>query len=167
MELTVVTPRELVKLPRGIRCELWLHPSVMGYKALFTAVGGEWGWSGRLNLTDDELAAVIRNPGTAVWLLKIDGIAAGFFELDMATPGEVEIVYLGLVHDLIGCGFGRVIISLAVEKALALKPRKVWLHTCEYDHPGAVAAYEKAGFKVVKDEIIEDFYPVTFSNKVR
>jgi len=40
--------------------------------------------------------------------------------------------------------------------------KRVWLHTCIFDHPKAVATYKKGGLKVFKHEgyIIDDPRPI-------
>lgn len=37
--------------------------------------------------------------------------------------------------------------DLAKEMAWSRNIRRMWVHTCTYDHPGAVRFYTKAGFK--------------------
>jgi hypothetical protein len=39
-----------------------------------------------------------------------------------------------------------------IENAFAWDARRVWLHTCTYDHPNALTNYLKSGFKVFKVE---------------
>lgn len=40
----------------------------------------------------------------------------------------------------------------ALENAFAWGARRVWLHTCTYDHPNALNNYLKSGFQVFKVE---------------
>ena len=38
----------------------------------------------------------------------------------------------------------------AVESAWQRNPRRIWVHTCTYDHPRALGVYQRAGFVVYK-----------------
>jgi hypothetical protein len=40
----------------------------------------------------------------------------------------------------------------AVESAWAAGARRVWLHTCSFDHPGAIPNYQRRGFSIFKTE---------------
>jgi GNAT superfamily N-acetyltransferase len=102
-----------------------------------------WGWTGRLLKTREELAALLQSPENEVWLFYSGNELAGFFEL-VRAGAETEIVYLGLLPEWIGKGLGQTLIRTAVAMA-GKNGEKVWLHTCERDHPSALKSYLKAG----------------------
>lgn len=139
---------EPIALPAGCAVARWSRPGLSAYRKLFRAVGGEWGWSGRLILPDDELKAVIQAPTTEIHRLRCGGRLAGFGELERSRGGEVEIAYFGLLPEFIGRGLGRFLLDWTIRKAWAGETRRVWLHTCEFDHPQALAVYGRAGFRV-------------------
>jgi hypothetical protein len=42
---------------------------------------------------------------------------------------------------------------MALDKAWSYHAKRLWLHTCTDDHPGALANYTKGGFQVYKEEV--------------
>jgi hypothetical protein len=45
-----------------------------------------------------------------------------------------------------------------IEKAWSHQPRRFWLHTCDLDHPKALAVYQQAGFVPYRyeEKIVDD-----------
>jgi GNAT superfamily N-acetyltransferase len=124
------------------------RPTIGYYRYLYDAVGRDWDWTSRKQLTDAALAAIIHDPRDEVHVLHVDGVPAGFAELDRRTAGEIEVVQFGLMREFIGQGLGRYFIHWAVERAWSYGPRRLWLHTDTEDHPAAIPNYRKAGFQV-------------------
>jgi GNAT superfamily N-acetyltransferase len=129
------------------------RPTVAYYRFLYDAVGRPWQWLSRLKLSDEELARVIHDPLDEVHVLHVEGVPAGFAELDRRVEGEVELVQFGLMPGFIGQGLGRYFLQWAIDRAWGYGPRRLWLHTCSLDHPNALPTYQKAGFVVFKEEI--------------
>jgi len=157
---------EPIAMPEGCEVERWEKPEVKEYKKIFSAVGGEWGWSGRLILREKKLQKIIWAKTTENYRLRSSEQVAGFAELDRSVPGQVEIVYFGLIPAFIGCGLGRFFLDWTMRKAWEGDARRVWLHTCQFDHPGALAVYRKAGFGVVDEKIETHPYSEEFIRKV-
>jgi GNAT superfamily N-acetyltransferase len=162
-------------VPAGCSVTRWRQPALGMYRALFSAVGGEWGWTGRLLLDDEELGSLLNDPSIEIDRLRVSSRIAGFVELDRRTPGQVEIVYFGLKHEFIGRGLGGFLLRWAIHRAWrgggraggASRPsgqptERVWLHTCHYDHPRALALYRRAGFRVYDERIEMSAYPADF-----
>lgn len=151
--------------PPGCRAERWRHPGPDGYRALFAAVGGEWGWSGRLILPEPALRSLLRSPGNATFRLFCAGDVAGFAELERRA-GQVEIAYFGLLPAFFGRGLGKFFLDWVIRRAWRGDTRRVWLHTCELDHPRALATYRKAGFRPVEEKVELQPYPSRFRKKI-
>ena len=82
---------------------------------------------------------------------ELAGEEVGFFELECQDGGDVEIAIFGLMPAYIGKGLGGAFLSAAVERAWALPgTKRVWVHTCTFDHEHALANYEKRGFRLFK-----------------
>src|SRR6516165_7531336 len=139
---SVPPPREDLQVIHAKR------PTISYYRYLYEAVGAPWQWRSRKKLTDAELAAIIHDPLDEVHVLHVDGVPAGFAELDRRTAGEIEVVQFGLMREVIGQGLGRYFIHWAVERAWRYGPRRLWPHTDTEDHPAAIPNYRKAGFQV-------------------
>ena len=116
---------------------------------LYTAVGGEWYWLGRLPWTYERWMAWLDRPEVETWVARCAGSPAGYFELERQEGGDVEIAYFGLLPQYIGKGIGGHLLTSTVERAWALGgTRRVWVHTCSLDHPSALANYQARGLEV-------------------
>ncbi len=120
----------------------------------YAAIGGRWFWLERRSWTlaqwSDYLAD---NQRIETWVLSVDGVPAGYVELDRKDPESVEIAYLGLLSSFIGGGLGAHLLTEACERAFAIGAHRVLLNTCNLDHPKARANYEARGFKAVRTEV--------------
>ena len=121
-------------------------PALDWYRDLHRRVGEEWLWISRLCMSDTELAAIIHDAAIEIYALALDGLDEGLLELDFREPGECELVYFGVTASLIGTGAARFLMNRALERAWRGDVRRVWLHTCTFDHPSAVAFYQRSGF---------------------
>ena len=128
------------------------RPPVGYYRYLYDAVGGPWNWSSRRQKSDEELTAIIHHPAVELHVLHAEGVPAGLAELDRRVEGEVEISQFGLTPPFIGQGLGRYFLWWTLQRAFSYGPRRVWLHTCDKDHPNAINNYKKGGFEVYKEE---------------
>jgi ribosomal protein S18 acetylase RimI-like enzyme len=147
-------PHRHVAAPYGIRVALLRaeHPTVGFYRYLFDAVGRDWAWISRRFWSDEELAAVIQHPKVELTVLHVAGVPAGYFELDRRIEGKVELAFFGLMPEFIGKGLGKFMLNAAVSAAWTGETGRVWVHTCDLDHPHAIGLYQKAGFKPYRQE---------------
>jgi GNAT superfamily N-acetyltransferase len=127
-------------------------PTVAYYRFLYNTVGKDYHWYSRVKLPDTELAATVQDPLNEVHILHVDGVPAGFAELDRRKEGEIELVQFGLMPEFIGLGLGKYFLQWTIDKAWSYRPGRFWLHTCTLDHPAALPNYVKAGFVVYKEE---------------
>ena len=85
-----------------------------------------------------------------------EDVLAGYYELRRDTDGGVEIAYFGLLSEFIGRGLGGALLTSAIEEAWSrhggIVPNRVWVHTCNRDHPQALANYQARGMIVYKVE---------------
>jgi GNAT superfamily N-acetyltransferase len=134
------------------------RPTISFYRYLYNTVGEKWLWYERRMIDEAELATIIHDPQVDISVLYVDGVPAGFVELDRRIADEVEVAFFGLVPDFMGRGFGRVFMSWAVGAAWLDGPSRVWLHSCNFDHPKALQVYQRAGFVPYKQEseLIDD-----------
>jgi GNAT superfamily N-acetyltransferase len=134
------------------------QPGLDWYRDLYTRVGAEWLWASRLRMSDAELTAIIRAGGVEVHALQHKDGDEGLLELDFRTDGECEIVFFGVTATLIGSGAGRVLMNHALRLAWGNPVSRVWLHTCSFDHPRALAFYRRSGFRPFRQqvEVIDD-----------
>jgi GNAT superfamily N-acetyltransferase len=123
------------------------------FRYLYETVGQAYRWTDRLSWSDETVRQHLDTPGISMWLMSWEGLPAGYFELREHADHSVEIAYFGLLPDFIGRGWGKYLLTRAVESAWQLGAHRVWLHTCTLDHPAALPNYLKRGFRPVREEM--------------
>lgn len=169
---TIVTCLEMTEVPAptlpprsALKLVMWTAPIDLDrYRGLFRAIGQPWLWRGRLVLDDAKLAETLNADTLAICVAtRRDGTPQGLLELDFSDAGECELAYFGLVPELTGRGHGNWLMAHALKRAWAGKAgqppiNRVWVHTCDLDHPGASTFYQRHGFRPYQRlvEIYED-----------
>jgi GNAT superfamily N-acetyltransferase len=125
-------------------------PSVGFYRYLYDTVGAPHVWWLRRTMADAALAELLANPAIHISVLYGGGEPLGFFELDARPVPDINLSYFGLVPAAVGKGLGFAFLRAAVDKAWALGARAVTVNTCTADHPRALPAYQRAGFRPVR-----------------
>jgi GNAT superfamily N-acetyltransferase len=123
------------------------------FRYLYEEVGRAYHWTDRLSWSDETIRQYLATPGVSIWLMGEASTPAGYFELRRHEDGSVEIAYFGLLPDYIGRGWGKYLLTRAVESAWQLGTDRVWLHTCTLDHPAALPNYLKRGFQPFREEV--------------
>jgi ribosomal protein S18 acetylase RimI-like enzyme len=118
------------------------------YRYLYDTVGEPWVWFERRAWSDERLREVLRRPETELAVFYVAGVPAGYYELDRSDPDNVELAYFGLVPDFIGRGLGPWLLDAAIDSAFRTEPKRLYVHTCSFDHPRALGVYQRAGFHV-------------------
>ena len=126
---------------------------------LYRVVGGDWYWLYRIPWSRERWQAHVDRPQLSTWVGYVGGAPAGYAELELQAEAAVEILYFGLLPQFIGRGLGGALLTEAVRSAWALGARRVWLHTCNLDHPRALAHYQARGFRVFKIEEHDEDVP--------
>ncbi|HWB13515.1 MAG TPA: GNAT family N-acetyltransferase [Pirellulales bacterium] len=129
-------------------------PAVSYYRSLYDAVGKDFYWLSRRKMADEALAALLDDPRNEMHVLHVDGIPAGFAELDRRQSDEIELVQFGLTRDFIGQGLGKWFLQWTVDRSWSYRPKRFWLHTCTLDHPAALPNYTKAGFVLYRQDVV-------------
>lgn len=122
----------------------------VAYLALYGDVGAPLHWDTRYRLTEGALSVVLANLDNEIHVLRLDGAPVGFCEIEHAPDGDAEVKHFGLVAAVQGRGLGPALLDTAVRHAWRRQPRRIWLHTDEWDHPSAVATYRKVGFAITE-----------------
>ncbi len=156
---TIVTSLEMTQRPSmrplpasDLQLVRWENPAAEKYRALYRRVGEPWLWFSRLQMSDDQLTAIIHDAAVKIWAVTDkSGIELGILELDFREAGQCEIGFFGLVPELNGKGHGRWLMAIALQSAWSYSGgnkavSRVWVHTCTLDAPGALGFYRKSGF---------------------
>ncbi|CCE02353.1 GNAT family N-acetyltransferase [Bradyrhizobium sp. STM 3809] len=129
------------------------QPDLDWYRDLYARVGSEWLWSQRLRMSDAELAATIRPAGVEIYTLEHAGGDEALLELDFRKKTDCELVLFGVTSGLIGTSAGRLLMNHALRRAWAQPLTRLWVHTCSFDHPRALAFYQRSGFRPYRRQI--------------
>lgn len=150
----VVTHLEMTERPKPkplpastLRLNPWRKPEPAKYRLLFRRVGGRWLWYSRLLMDEARLAAEM---GEVYAVVDSAGVEVGMLELDFRQEGECLIRFLGLVPELAGQRHGDWLFAQTLMLAWRPGVRRVSVNTCTLDHPAALPAYLKAGFRAYK-----------------
>lgn len=149
------------------------NPPIHYYRYLYDLIGSPFNWVSRTMMRDEDLINIITHPRVFIYILYVEGVPAGFAEIDARHPSIPEIKFFGLAHDFIGKGFGRYFLTQVIDlawmcgapgedsqpapsnSAPAHMPghesgvKCVRLETCTLDHPAALPLYQKMGFCVI------------------
>lgn len=134
------------------------NPTVAFYRFLYDTVGGPWQWYERRRMDDDELAAIVQDPAVEIYVLYVSGVPAGYSELDLRKMPDIEVAYFGLMPEFIGRGLGTYLLRWTIDQAWTREPKRLWVHTCNLDHPRSLGLYQRAGFTPYGQEasVIDD-----------
>jgi GNAT superfamily N-acetyltransferase len=141
------TPDPTLRLERVDQCP------VSFFRYLYAEVGRAFHWIDRLLWTDDRVREHLADSMVTLWLLSWRGAPAGYFELKRYEDGSCEIAYFGMLPEFTGRGWGKYLLTRAVQVAWETGASRVWLHTCTLDHPAALPNYLRRGFKRVREEV--------------
>lgn len=124
------------------------------YLDLYGRVGQPLRWDQRLKMPRSELSLLLESEVSQIYILR-DGHdqALGLCEFERRLP-DIELKNFGLIREAQGKGLGTWLLHSALDREWKLRPRRIWLHTDNWDHPAALRLYEKAGFRtyLVREE---------------
>ena len=126
---------------------------------LYFRVGEQWEWLDKRPWTDEQWKKYASAPELRTFAAYYNNTLAGYYELRRDTDDGVEIAYFGLLPEFIGQGLGGALLTSAIEEAWSrhrgIAPKRVWVHTCNRDHPQALANYQARGMVIYKVEQTE------------
>lgn len=131
-------------------CEI---PQFQVNRFMYRFVGESWEWDDKLSWSDQQWQAYVNDDKLRTWAAYCKGSLAGYYELQSQAGGDVEIAYFGLAESFIGRGFGGHLLYHAIQSAWDWgDTRRVWVHTCSLDHPGALGNYRARGMSLYRTE---------------
>ena len=119
---------------------------------LYRTVGERWHWAVRHFWDLEQWNQRLSKSNVFIWVLESDGKPMGYYELEEQQDKNVEIMYLGLISDSIGKGFGSFILTDALQRSFSMGALRVHVWTCTLDHPRALPNYQALGMKLLKTE---------------
>lgn len=128
---------------------------------LYQFVGDAWHWTDKSVWSEEDWRRYAESPNLRTWVAYVHGSPVGYYELNKQGGDQVEIAYFGLVPAFIGRGVGGFLLSHAIASAWGWGARRVWVHTCNMDHPQALANYQARGMRLYRSEITNQFVQET------
>ena len=123
--------------------------SLQEYLEIYRRVGEPLRWDQRLNMPPEELAALLQEERTRIYVLRdAAGSAHGLCEFDRGQFPAIELKNFGLVPQAQGRRLGTWLLRTELHAEWRTGPSRIWLHTDEWDHPAALGVYERAGFRI-------------------
>ena len=159
--LEMMSPPPAIELrprPAGVRLEGLTGKDASRYRTLFRTIGEPWLWGGHLKMSVEQIASMLDETRRETFASANSGGDIGLLQLEYDEKGDAEIVYFGLVAAAVGNGIGRWLMTQAIERAFTRPIKRLWLHTCNFDHPKALRFYQAAGFRIYATgfEIMDD-----------
>lgn len=165
--LEMLTPRLDLRVPLALPMAVLVKVDQADAnlnRELYLVVGHAWGWTDKADwplsrwqhyvagFGDGEQPAALRVESISTYVLQVAGRQAGYFELSQ-IGGDIEIRYFGLLAWAMGQGLGAALLSAAIDIGWQQGARRLWVHTCDLDHPAAYTNYTKRGFVLYKTEV--------------
>jgi GNAT superfamily N-acetyltransferase len=124
--------------------------NVESYLSLYRSVGEPWRWDQRLKMDRATLSRHLDSSDCDIIIARhADNTTLGFCEFDSTRLPDIQLVNFGLIPHLQGRGLGPILLREALYTVWQTRlPQRIWLHTDEWDHPGALKVYRRAGFVV-------------------
>ncbi len=126
-------------------------------KFFYKNIGKNHRWTDRLIWSETDWRNYVSSSKMETYLLKVENDLAGYFELiNHIDLQEIEIAYFGLLEEYHNKKLGGHLLCEAIKKAFLKKNiKRVWVHTCTFDHKNALNNYLARGMKIYKKEILE------------
>ncbi|WP_189000615.1 GNAT family N-acetyltransferase [Deinococcus roseus] len=116
-------------------------------------VGKDYRWTDRLSWPEEKWQAFAEQPGMQLLIASLKDTPIGFAELKKEGT-EFEISIFGLADRYIGLGLGGHFLTLVIQAAWDLGASRVFLNTCDWDHPHALKNYLARGFQVYREVVV-------------
>ena len=119
-------------------------------RRMYLEVGAAWQWHDKRDWSDQQWQAHAAQPGLETWRLQLGQQTAGYAEL-LCGPQDTELLYFGLLPEQLGKRIGGAFLSQVLAQALSYGQR-VWVHTCNLDHPAALRNYQARGMSLYRTD---------------
>jgi len=121
----------------------------------YLEVGKAYSWHERRNWSQADWREYSTQQNLVTYVASAKNKEVGYFEL-FKLGSDVELIYFGLLPEAVGLGYGSAMLSQAIQNAWCLlsglEDGRLWVHTCNFDHPNALGNYQRSGFTLYKTE---------------
>ena len=125
-------------------------------KFFYKQIGKNHRWTDRLSWNENMWVNYVSDQSVNTFVLMHNKNLAGYFErIYNKQSNEFEIAYFGILHEYRNKKFGAYLLSKAIELSFKDGAKRVWVHTCTFDHKNAIKNYLSRGMKIFKEEKIK------------
>ena len=125
-------------------------------KFFYKQIGKNHRWTDRLSWNNNMWVNYVSDKSVNTFVLMYNKNLAGYFErIYNKQTNEFEIAYFGILHEYRNKKFGAYLLSKAIELSFKDGAKRVWVHTCTFDHKNAIKNYLSRGMKIFKEEKIK------------
>ena len=125
-------------------------------KFFYKQIGKKHRWTDRLSWNDNMWVNYVSDKSVNTFVLMYNKNLAGYFErIYNKQSNEFEIAYFGILYEYRNKKFGAYLLSKAIELSFKDGAKRVWVHTCTFDHKNAIKNYLSRGMKIFKEEKIK------------
>ena len=125
-------------------------------KFFYKQIGQNHRWTDRLSWNENMWVNYVSDKSVNTFVLMHNKNLAGYFErIYNKQSNEFEIAYFGILHEYRNKKFGAYLLSKAIELSFKDGAKRVWVHTCTFDHKNAIKNYLSRGMKIFKEEKIK------------
>ncbi len=128
------------------------HQQAKASRDFYCEVGQHWQWNDKLIWSEQDWLAYTEVDSLRTFAAYQDTQFVGYFELEKHPDESVEIAYFGLAKEFVAKGIGGGLLSHCLNCAWQWQAKRVWVHTCDLDHPSALANYQARGMTLYKTE---------------
>jgi ribosomal protein S18 acetylase RimI-like enzyme len=156
--LEIVAPRPAGVAPPGGMTLRKLGPADAAlFHRLYRDIGRDWLWSAFIAQSEAEIAARLGRADILSCAAQAAGELIGMLDMEITAEG-LEIVNFGFAPAFTGKGAGAWLMDEAKRLCAEAGVPRLWLHTCNHDHPKALAFYRRQGFHItaVGYEVMDD-----------
>jgi GNAT superfamily N-acetyltransferase len=114
----------------------------------YCTIGKPWNWTDRFRWTSQQWRDYVLDARVETWIGYVEGTPAGYAEIQRESDGNVSIESFGLIPQFVGQGIGGHFLTEVIRIAWRKQARRVWLHTCSFDHPSALRNYQARGLRL-------------------
>lgn len=154
--LEMTSPDQIRAKPspaRLARIQRIVEPMPSLNRFFYFAVGEAWSWMDRRPWSLEDWFRYLNRPELETWIISWSGIPAGYCELERQPDCNVEIAYFGLLPEFTQMKIGGWFLSEIIRTAWTGGTKRVWVHTCDLDHPAALGNYLARGFRIFKTTV--------------
>ncbi len=125
------------------------HPADPQFNAgMYHQIGERWSWIDRAEWSQEQWTQWLQEPGVRTYRAYHMDTLTGYAEVRF-VGAACEIVYFGILESHTGQGLGKLWLHRVLKRLVEEGATRIWLHTCDQDHPAALDNYLARGFRLL------------------